>query len=182
MLFEVELKFPLDDESGFLARFAGLGGKWSAEHTEADTYFGHPARDFAQTDEALRIRRKADAYCLTYKGPKIDRTTKTRREIELPLPCDESTMAGWMELFSALGFSVAGEVRKTRRKARLVWQGRPVGISLDRVEQLGTFVELETFAESAELDAARECLFSLAGALGLHHSQRESYLELLREK
>jgi len=179
MPFEVELKFPLDDESGFLARLAELGGVWSAEHTETDTYFNHPARDFARTDEALRLRRREGKGYLTYKGPKIDSTTKTRREIELPLPVGESEIAGWMELLKVLGFLIVGEVRKKRRKARLFWQGRPVEISLDRVEQLGTFVELETVAETAELDAARKALFTLAEKLGLRHSRRESYLELL---
>ena len=84
---------------------------------EIDVYFAHPARDFAQTDEALRLRRKGDANCITYKGPKIDATTKTRREIELPLAPGPESLASWTALLEAVGFRPAGEVRKSRRKA-----------------------------------------------------------------
>ena len=49
---------------------------------QVDTYFSHPARDFAATDEALRIRSIDQENFVTYKGPKLDATTKTRREID----------------------------------------------------------------------------------------------------
>ena len=160
-------------------RLARMGATISAATLEVDTYFAHPARDFAKTDEALRLRRKGKAYFITYKGPKIDAATKTRQEIELPLALDEQGFQGWRSLLEALGFSAVGEVRKRRRKAEVAWQDRTVEVSLDEVEPLGTFVELELGAAAEGIEAAKACIVSLAGALGLEGSQRRSYLELL---
>jgi adenylate cyclase, class 2 len=179
MRYEVEMKFPVADAAALAAELTGLGATIAAPQTEVDTYFAHPARDFAKTDEALRIRRKGSANFLTYKGPKIDAATKTRHEIDLPLPPGEETAAAWSGMLAALGFTPAGEVRKSRRKSHVPWQGRSVEVSLDEVDRLGTFVELELLAETADLEAARACIVSLAADLGLKDSERRSYLELL---
>ena len=180
MKYEVEMKFPLNDRAAFEARLAELGAAISAAQGEFDVYFAHPARDFARTDEALRVRRKGPANFLTYKGPKVDATTKTRHEIDLPLPPEEETAQAWIGLLGALGFTVAGEVRKSRRKAHVAWQGRRVEVSLDEVERLGTFVELELVVEPAEAEAAKTCIAALAERLQLEGSVRRSYLELLK--
>jgi adenylate cyclase class 2 len=151
----------------------------SAVKLEIDVYYQHPARDFAVTDEALRIRRKGCSGFITYKGPKLDSTTKTRREIDLALPDDPAGLAGYAELLEALGFTPIAEVRKERRKARVAWQRRQVEASLDDVAGLGTFVELELLTQPEDVAAARQCLLSLADRLGLAGSERRSYLELL---
>jgi adenylate cyclase, class 2 len=210
MRYEVEMKFPAVDRATLASRLADLGAAIGAPQSEVDVYFAHPARDFAKTDEALRIRRKGDCpnfrghrgeavvgengtvpydargeqSCnfITYKGPKIDATTKTRREIELRLPPGEQAAQQWTDLIEALGFRPIGEVRKSRRKAHVDWQGRSVEISLDEVSGLGVFVELELIAEADGLDAARANIVSLAEALGLEGSERRSYLELLHAK
>jgi adenylate cyclase class 2 len=182
MRYEVEMKFPVADLAALGGRLSGLDAVISAPQPEADVYFAHPARNFAQTDEALRLRRKGGNFFITYKGPKIDPTTKTRREIDLPLAADEAGFQAWFGLLEALGFAAVGEVRKSRRKAKIDWQGRTVEGSLDEVERLGTFVELELIAEAEDLDAARACIASLAERLGLAGSERRSYLELLMER
>jgi adenylate cyclase class 2 len=176
MNYEVEQKFRADRQK-IVEAFQPLDAQWGDERQERDTYYAHPARDFATTDEALRIRRVGDWACITYKGPKIDTTTKTRRELELPI--EPAQADSWAELLGALGFRPAGEVRKRRRKAHVDWQQRRVEVSLDEVDGLGTFVELELLADESELDAARACLAALAAHLGLAHSERRSYLELV---
>jgi adenylate cyclase, class 2 len=182
MKYEVEMKFPVADMATLESRLTELGAKISAAQAETDVYFAHPARDFARTDEALRIRRKGSANFITYKGPKIDSTTKTRREIDLPLPPGEEAAQAWTELLTALGFTAVGEVRKSRRKAQVVWQDQPVEASLDEVERLGAYAELELIVEPAGLDAAKACIAALAAALGLTASERRSYLELLLDR
>jgi len=179
MRYEVEQKFPTAELPALEAKLAALGATVSEPRLEVDTYFAHPARDFAATDEALRTRRKESSSYITYKGPKIDQTTKTRREIELPLGADEGAAVAWGGLLEALGFAPVGEVRKHRRQALISWQGRNVEASLDDVEGLGTFIELELIAEADDVEAAKACIASLAETLGLSAPQRKSYLELL---
>ena len=182
MRYEVELKYPTDNTPALETRLMELGASISSASLEVDVYFTHPSQDYAKTDEALRLRRKGDSYTITYKGPKIDSATKTRREIDLPLTVnDENSFDAWFALLEALGFRPAGEVRKSRRKARVDWQGTNVEVSLDKVERLGEFVELELVVDNAtqSLEDAKSCITSLADSLGLKQSERRSYLELL---
>jgi adenylate cyclase class 2 len=179
MSYEVELKFPVADLQAFSKKLLDLAVPISPPRPEIDLYFAHPAKDFAQTDEALRLRRKGDANCITYKGAKIDTTTKTRREIELPLAPGPESLTAWTALLEAVGFRPVAEVRKSRRKAAIPWQGRQVEACLDEVDQVGTFVEFELIAEESEVETARACIQSLAQSLGLTQGERRSYLELL---
>jgi adenylate cyclase class 2 len=179
MHYEVEQKFPLADPQTIAAKLAALGAQAAGHCEQVDHYFNHPARDFAQTDEALRIRQVDGRPLITYKGPKIDRQTKTRREIELPLPAGAATAERFTELLLALGFVSVAEVRKQRQILHLAWQGQAVEVALDDVAGLGHFAELEISADDETLDAARQALASLAATLELTQSERRSYLELL---
>lgn len=178
-MLEIELKFPVADLLAVLAALQELGAAVQEEHEQADRYFNHPARDFAATDEALRLRSVGEANYITYKGPRIDPGTKTRQEIELSLPSGSHTMARWRELLSALGFVHIADVHKRRRKTCLAWQGFQVEIALDQVAELGSFVELEILAPPEQLSQAQQAMRSLAERLGLAASERRSYLELL---
>ncbi len=179
MRYEVEQKFPVPDMAVVEKRLAELGVAVARWQLEVDLYFAHPAKDFARTDEALRIRRIGEANYVTYKGPKIDRTTKTREEIELSLPGGPQGCADGRRLLEALGFRPVAEVRKRRRKAKIACQGRTVEASLDEVDSLGTFVELELIASADDVESAKETILQLASSLGLAGSERRSYLELL---
>ena len=179
MPYEVEQKFPVSDLAALEQRFREAGATISQPQPEIDLYFAHPGRNFAETDEALRIRRKGQSSFITYKGPKLDRTTKTRREIDLPLPPGEDTAEKWIGLLESLGFTPVAEVRKLRRKAHVTWQDRRVEGSLDEVEEVGTFVELELVVDVEDIEPAKACIASLAAELGLVGSERRSYLELL---
>ncbi len=177
--FEVEQKFSVSDLAAVRQRLVELGATMSPPLDQADTYFSHPARDFAQTDEALRLRRAGERNCITYKGPKLDAATKTRRELELPLADGETAFEQYAELLLVLGFGRVATVHKRREPGRLNWHGHEVEASLDVVEQVGSFVELEIGTGQTGLLAAKEAIASLAKQLGLVESQRRSYLELL---
>lgn len=179
MNYEVERKYWLDDERAVVQSAAALGGSFGPQERQSDTYYAHPARDFAVSDEALRIRRIGPVAKITYKGPKIDAGSKTRREIEIELSGGIEGARQHAELLEALGFRPVAEVTKHRRKALLVWQGHEVEVALDSVESLGAFVELETSADDEGLAVAQQCLCSLAERLSLQRDERRSYLELL---
>ncbi|MCA9267080.1 MAG: class IV adenylate cyclase [Planctomycetales bacterium] len=177
--FEVEQKFALVDSAEMQQRLAERGAAFGQPQSQADRYFAHPGRDFASTDEALRIRSTGEANCITYKGPKLDAATKTRREIELPLAPGAAAAEEFGQLLTALGFTPVAVVRKIRRTARFLFGGRQFEAALDEVENVGRFIELETAADAADLDAARAALLQLAQELGLASPERRSYLELL---
>lgn len=182
MPYEVELKFRLPDPTRVLAQLEELGVERGEPVEQSDRYFNHPARDFARTDEALRIRSAAGRHCVTYKGPKLDPRTKTRREIEIPFgtsPDDDQQVA---EMLTLLGFREVRTVRKSRVPFHLNWEDRDLEVSLDDVRDLGTFLEIETIADEATRDAARDSLLRLADRLRLNNPEMRSYLCLLLQR
>ena len=97
---------------------------------EADRYHMHPGARFRATDELPRIRRADQGVFLTYKGPKLDATTKTRHEIELPLGSEASAAEAWATCWCKLDSGVA-EVRKRRARRRRL--RRQIEMSLDEL-------------------------------------------------
>jgi adenylate cyclase class 2 len=177
-MLEVELKFRCDETETLVAALIQLGAHRAPEVRQVDQYFNHPQRDFAQTDEAVRIRDTNGQASLTYKGPLVDRESKTRREIELDLAGDQARekLGEWLQ---AVGFRPVLQVEKTRQAWTLRRGGRDVEIALDLVTGLGQFVELETVADESELVPARQLLQELAAELGLTQSERRGYLSML---
>ncbi len=177
--FEVENKFRVESFGPLRERLVQLDVAWSAPIEQVDTYFAHPCRDFAVTDEALRIRKVQDDHWVTYKGPKIDQVTKTRRELELPLGNTPQTTEQFGELFAALGFQAVAQVYKQRTIGRCRWQHFDLELALDQIDGIGSFVELEIVTDDAGLDAAQGAVLQLAEHLDLAAPVRASYLELV---
>lgn len=184
MIFEVERKFAVNSLAEVEQQLRSRGAEYRGSEQETDCYFAHPSRDFAATDEALRIRRTGDRNFVTYKGPKLDRVTKTRHEIDLPLPTGAQAGDDFTELLLALSFRPVSQVTKQRQRWGYSFAGRDVQVLLDDVEGVGPYVELEIMADESQLDDARNTLAALAGELGLSRDERRSYLELklTREK
>lgn len=183
MPLEVEIKFPLSAPEALERRLAALGAAWGDPQVQVDLYLAHPSRDFARTDEALRLRRVGSSNMLTYKGPKLDAQTKTRVELELDMPAEEAGFQHALVLFQSLGFRPVREVKKLRRYATVNWRDREISVTHDAVSGLGDYVELEIVAEG-DGEQARQSLLDLARELGfpLAASERRSYLELLLER
>jgi len=182
MHWEVEQKFQIHDMPATRGKLAELGVPFCAPIQQVDYYFNHPARDFGHTDEALRLRQIGEQNYITYKGPKVDAATKTRRELELPLVDGPQCCTQFAELLMALGFVAAGKVVKNRQKGMLEWCEHQVEVALDDVGTLGWFVELELSASDGTLEAAKAALSSLSERLNLGGTERRSYLELILSK
>jgi adenylate cyclase class 2 len=185
MHYEVEMKFRCDDLARVRAALVALGARGGGEPVEqVDQYYRHPVRDFARTDEAFRLRRVGEQNFMTYKGPKIDGTTKTRYEQETRLADGEATFRGADDTLRRLSFEPVAAVRKQRQSFHIVEDGVDVEATLDEVAGVGAFVELEASIDAPRddaepLDAARRALALLAARLGLSDAERRSYLELL---
>lgn len=179
MQFEVEQKFRVDGFGDIEAKLGRMTSELTPASEQLDCYFAHPARDFGVTDEAFRLRSSGESNFVTYKGPRIDQTTKTRQELELLLPDGAPYRSQFITMLEVLGFRLVAEVVKTRRKAFVIWEGSRVEVSLDDVRDVGTFVELELLADEPALAESKQRLSSLAERLGLSRVERRSYLGLL---
>jgi adenylate cyclase class 2 len=179
MSLEVEQKFAVTDSAAIKQQLAGLGAQFREPVDQVDMYFAHPSRSFAQTDEALRLRRVGTDNCITYKGPRLDGETKTRREIEIPFEPGATSYQQFAELLTALGFKDVRALAKRRHPGSIPWQGKTIEIALDEVAGLGHFVELEIIVDVSKMAEAQQCIQSLGQQLGLAQAERRSYLELL---
>lgn len=169
-MIEVEVKARALPDT--LDKIISLGATFAGTENHKDLYFNSPERDFRKRDEALRIRIKEEGARLTYKGPKLDGLTKSRKELTVKIDSPE-TMA---EILAALGFVLSAEVRKRRTKYVL----GDVIFALDDVEGLGAFLEVEIRGE-ADYEEQKRRVLSLLEKLDLGESIRSSYLELLEE-
>ena len=182
MDYEVEQKFVVSDTHEFEQSLSALGVFLLDPVIQVDRYFAHPARNFANTDEALRIRCVGSENTFTYKGPKIDSSTKTRKEIEVRIEPGKASAMRCDELLQALGFRPVAEIHKQRRCGTVPWQGLSVRVVLDTVDDLGTFTELEITTTKTRVDRAKKAVLSLARELSLDNVERRSYLELVLER
>lgn len=183
MGYEVEIKFRVADASALVGRLRSLGAEEGAEIEQVDRYLAHPGRDFAATDEALRLRRLGPENRITYKGPKVGGPTKTREEIEVPFGTGAENLAQMAALFDRLGFRLVAEVSKSRTAFALRHEGRAVEVTLDRAGPLGVFAEVEALAADADgLPGAQRAVLDLAAALGLSDVEPRSYLRMTLER
>jgi len=186
-MYEVELKLRVDHGT-VRAALDDAGATFDRRVRQVDTYYDAPHRDFAETDEALRLREEtrdpggragADGAPdpttrLTYKGPLVEAASKTREEHETAVAnSDEAS-----DILSGLGFEPAAVVEKDRT----FFEFDGYAVSLDRVDGLGEFVEVEAeVTESDEVPVVREGAAAVLRDLGLEPDDqiRTSYLGLL---
>lgn len=178
-MLEIEMKFPVADFAAVAQKLLSWRAQAGAAHAQADHYFNAPHRDFAQTDEALRIRRIGAGNRVTYKGPRREGPAKTRLEIEVGLADGEEPAADFARLLTALGFRPVAVVSKQRVGYHLRRGGFDLEVCLDEVAEVGRFVEVEILAPEGSLDRARHVLQDVSAELGLQNSERRSYLEML---
>jgi adenylate cyclase class 2 len=181
-MLEIEMKFRVDDTADLRRRLNALGAKATGIRSDADTYFRPPHRDFAKTDEAFRLRQIGDENYLTYKGSKLDAITKTRREIEIPFAKGPDWAAKIRKMLECLSYSTVAVVHKRRETFEISRDGFELQVTIDDVQDVGLFAEIEIVANDATLNDARIAVQRLAGELGLTQSERRSYLEMLLAK
>ncbi|WP_277552597.1 class IV adenylate cyclase [Halobaculum limi] len=180
-MYEVELKVRAAHDD-VRDRLAALGADHTASVRQVDTYYDAPHRDFAETDEALRVRRETrdddprSETRITYKGPLVEAASKTREEFETAVDDGEAAA----DIFAGLGFDPAATVEKDRD----FYAVDGYTVTLDSVEGLGEFVEVERETDEADIEAVREGAVSVLAELGLDADDqiRTSYLGLLLDE
>lgn len=141
MCSETEAKLRVSNLSEVERVAEQLGGRFTGEFRQIDSYFDDKAGNLLRQDKGLRIRMesnksagKTEAY-LTWKGTKNPGEYKNREEIELGIS-DDNAME---KILQRLGYDIRLRVIKTRR----VWEIDGCSLCLDKVEGIGEFVEIE---------------------------------------
>lgn len=194
-MIEVEIKAQISDPQKIRKRFEEQGGKYIISLSHEDTYYNMPKklRDFRKTDEALRIRKSTDydkqneskkqtKYYLTYKGAKLDNSTKTREEIETLIDDGEKLK----KILDNLGFRAVLTIKKERDLYHFDYEGAEIEALIDYIPILEShFIEVEIQAESSmQIELSRDLLFDFLRKFQIEKkdSIRKSYLELILEK
>ncbi|MGC8620473.1 MAG: class IV adenylate cyclase [Caldisphaera sp.] len=136
---EVEIKIEikcqeLENIENMLRKF---NARFIREREEIDLYLNHPCKDMKFSDEALRIRYvDGIPETITYKGNRGNKNNpvKSREEIIVNVKSDP------IPLLNKLGFSISIQVKKRRK----YYDFDDVEITLDRVDNLGCFIEVES--------------------------------------
>ncbi|ACP38631.1 class IV adenylate cyclase [Saccharolobus islandicus] len=141
---------------------------------QEDIYFNYVYRNFKITDEAVRIRVNNKRIELTYKGPKLHSSLKAREEISIVVNDLNKTI----ELLRRIGFYPVITIKKTR----INYLDKSFIISLDLVENLGQFIEIEAISEISDQEIHNYTSsfirkYKIKGKL-----TTKSYLELLIDK
>lgn len=193
---EVELKVKLKDKEDFIKNLINLGATYKSDLNHTDIYYNMPknTRDFALTDEALRLRKNIEyiptglndpnkivtqSCDFTYKGPKLDNKTKTRVEYVCRIMDPDALDL----ILKSLGFQTIISVLKTRHLYHLEYMGKHIEIVIDKVQYLdGDYAEFEIQVPSDDkIIESKNIIFDLIKKFGYSSddSIRTSYLELV---
>ena len=172
-MIEVEVKARINSFKEMEERLENLGAVKTKTEFQEDIYFASPIVDFAETDEALRVRSTNNGIFITYKGPKLNDKAKTRKEVEMSIESAEKAK----DIFTEIGFRPVRTVRKDRK----YYQYENFEISLDDVKGLPPYMEIEIALEDGEdYSLAQERIFELFERLNITDGfERTSYMELL---
>ena len=172
-MIEVEVKARINSFKEMEERLENLGAVKTKTEFQEDIYFASPIVDFAETDEALRVRTTNNGIFITYKGPKLNDKAKTRKEVEMSIESAEKAK----DIFTEIGFRPVRTVRKDRK----YYQYENFEISLDDVKGLPPYMEIEIALEDGEdYSLAQERIFELFERLNITDGfERTSYMELL---
>ncbi len=178
-MLEVEQKYWLAELPAFESQLSAIGAVATVSHHHEDEYFNHPARDFAATKEALRIRRIDGLAHITYKGPRLAGAIKAREELEWSLAPGDADGALTARLWRTLGFHSVAVVKKHRRLFSCIRLGSDLSITIDDVAGVGLLAEIEIVVSDVDsVEPARRRIEGIAETLHLDCVEPRSYLSL----
>ncbi|TSC55658.1 MAG: putative Adenylyl cyclase CyaB [Parcubacteria group bacterium Gr01-1014_18] len=167
---EIEIKLRVKNLHDLEKRLAEKGCVISSPIAQHDVIYSKGGdvnawKESKEGDVVLRIRHLASTAEFNLKQQKSSEMDNLEYETEVKDP------AVLHNILLVLGYTPEVEVKKMRRKGKL---GK-YEVCLDEVEQLGTFIELETLTDE-DVDPAkvREDLFVELESLGLSRFDEET--------
>ncbi|MFG2722725.1 class IV adenylate cyclase [Streptomyces sp. NPDC048416] len=148
-----------------------------------DTYYDDPAGRLEGSDKELRVRTvhgtDETRTLLTYKGAKVDEASGSKPEHETWVSDPEAVHA----LLRGLGYVPVVAFEKRCRNYDFEANGRKMVATLVRVPEIdGTFVELETIVDEADVAAALGDVRAVLRDLGIEEEDltTELYTDAVR--
>lgn len=175
-MFEIEVKVRIERFEKIKHSLKELGAILTKKEHQRDNYFLSSIRNFEQTGEVLRVREQIPGNGLiTYKGPRLESEMKVRKEIEVRV----QNSLDAIELLHELGFNLFF----TFEKEREMYQLNEFSVSLDKVRDLGNFLEIELKAEDTQ-PILQQKIFDLLHKIGVSRDsiEKRSYLELILDR
>lgn len=148
---EVEVKVKIEDFKSVRSRLEGFGCVFSEVILQEDVVYIPRGIDFTQVgtvENVLRIRTQNDKSIFTLKRKDVDSLVKIERETVIDNPSQLE------DILEYLGYAEVSRVKKERVKTKY----KDMEICLDRVEQLGSFVECEMITSSDPIEAQGKML------------------------
>ncbi|MBQ7838918.1 MAG: class IV adenylate cyclase [Lachnospiraceae bacterium] len=182
-MIEVEIKVSIKNKNQTEEKLQQIGFEKRDLVEESDVYFDKDRNALKSQDMALRIRSCKNLMTnttenfMTYKGPKMDDISMTRKELEMKI---ENAEIG-KEILRSLGYEWVYPVKKLRQ----YFCRNEMTACLDSVENLGEFLELEiVLPQENEKEAALNEIISLLRELGYEQGDiiRTSYLSMLHSR
>jgi len=191
-MYETEIKIKLRDDSETRKKLLQMGAQFKYFMHNSDKYYNFlsAGKDFAKTDEALRLRstilmdplskqKIEEKHDLTYKGPKLNTSVKTRIEYESEVQNADMIH----KIIGALGFDLVIEIPKEREVFEIMFDTTHYTVLIDKIEGLsGYYLEAEIMVpEEKAIPEAKQKLVHFVSKLGYTETDsiRESYLELV---
>jgi adenylate cyclase class 2 len=179
---EVEIKLPVD-ESTFLSVKNKLKNTaaFVKNKREVDDYFTPAHRNFLSPQfpfEWLRLRKQDNSVIFTYKHYYPENA-------EIDTHCDEfESEIKNPEIFGKILKALDFKKLITVDKFREAYRTADFEFALDKVEELGYFIEIEALKDLGGVSATRERLFEAARNLGINIStfDKRGYPYLLLKK
>ncbi len=136
---EIEIQVQVEKVKGLLV-FLKKNGKFVSEEHQVDRYFSPAHRDFTSVrpvNEWLRLRDSSGKYLINYKNWHRGEDGRSHYcdEYELTL----TDLGSMVKIFGVLDMKLLVIVDKRRK----IWRYRDFEVSIDCVQGLGDFVEIE---------------------------------------
>jgi adenylate cyclase class 2 len=160
---EIELKFRVT-ENLFSSIRSLLSSSFHGESRQVDHYFVPKWNNYLAHEfpfEWLSVRERGDKSVLNYKHfhPEGAEESTHCDEYECSIPDPGSLIT----ILQAVGIDRVVTVDKTRQLYRL----EDVEVTMDRIQGLGAFVEIEATRKHGSIDGTRTHLMEIAERLGL---------------
>jgi len=170
---EVETKIKIDDSevAEFRKRIKKIA-TFKKKGKKADDYFAIQKAPMYYPKKAFRIRAMKDNFEVNFKKHLKKHWTKDvviKQEFEFKLK-GKDEVQDLLALFKDLGFSEW--VKKIKFNETYQWKkDKKVSIELNRVKNLGYFIELEYLAKPSEMETARNKLRKVMKELEIRPEQ-----------